>query len=66
MTLIKLPHHLVKTASASAPAPASASVSVADSTELAFSGTDAPSAKLSLNINAFNGNKTNFGGRNNK
>jgi hypothetical protein len=58
MTLIKLPHHPVKTASAS--------VSVADSTELAFSGTDAPSAKLSLNINAFNGNKTNFGGRNNK
>ena len=56
MTLIKLPHHPVKTASAS----------VADSTELAFSGTDAPSAKLSLNINAFNGNKTNFGGRNNK
>ena len=53
MTLIKLPHHPVKTASAS----------VADSTELAFSGTDAPSAKLSLNINAFNGNKTNFGGR---
>jgi hypothetical protein len=60
MTLIKLPHHPVKTATASA------SVSVADSTELAFSGTDAPSAKLSLNINAFNGNKTNFGGKYNK
>lgn len=46
MTLIKLPHHPVKTASA----------------ELDFSGSDAPSAKLTLNISAFNGNKTNFGG----
>jgi hypothetical protein len=50
MTLIKLPDHPVKVASASA-------------TELAFSSGDAPSAKLSLNINAFNGNKTNFGGK---
>ena len=66
MTLIKLPHHPVKTASAPASASASASSSVADSTELTFSGTDAPSAKLTLNINAFNGNKTNFGGKNNK
>ena len=47
MTLIKLPQHPVKTASA----------------ELDFSGDVAPSAKLSLNINALNGNKTNFGGR---
>ena len=60
MTLIKLPHRPVKIASTST------SVSVADSTELAFSNADAPSAKLSLNINAFNGNKTNFGGRCNK
>jgi hypothetical protein len=50
MTLIKLPDHPVKVASASA-------------TELAFSSDGAPSAKLSLNINAFNGNNTNFGGR---
>jgi hypothetical protein len=53
MTLNKLPHHPVKTASASA-------------TELAFSSDSAPSAKLTLNINAFNGNKTNFGGNRNK
>jgi len=50
MTLIKLPHSPVKTASA----------------ELNFSGDVAPSAKLTLNINAFNGNKTNFGGSGNK
>ena len=50
MTLNKLPSHPVKVASASA-------------TELSFSSGDAPSAKFSLNINAFNGNKTNFGGR---
>jgi hypothetical protein len=31
---------------------------------LEFSET--PSSKLSLNINAFNGNKTNFGGKCNK
>jgi hypothetical protein len=55
MTLNKLPHHPVKTASASASA-----------TELAFSSDSAPSAKLTLNINAFNGNKTNFGGNRNK
>lgn len=36
-----------------------------ESAELAFSGDGAPSAKLTLNINAFNGNKTNFGGRRN-
>ncbi len=57
MTLNKLPHHPVKTASASASASA---------TELAFSSDSAPSAKLTLNINAFNGNKTNFGGNRNK
>ena len=51
MTLIKLPQHPVKTASASA--------------ELDFSGSEAPSAKFTLNINAFNGNKTNFGGNRN-
>jgi hypothetical protein len=54
MTLIKLPDHPVKVASASATA-----------TELAFSSDGAPSAKLTLNINAFNGNKTNFGGNRN-
>ncbi len=48
MTLNKLPQHSVK---------------IADATELAFSSGDAPSAKLTLNINAFNGNKTNFGGK---
>ncbi len=37
--------------------------SVPLATELAFSSGDAPSAKLTLNINAFNGNKTNFGGK---
>lgn len=55
MTLIKLPDHPVKVASA--PAPVSA---------LDFSSTaraKSPSAKLSLNINAFNGNKTSFGGK---
>lgn len=55
MTLIKLPDHPVKVASASAPVSA-----------LDFSSTaraESPSAKLSLNINAFNGNNTNFGGR---
>ena len=36
-----------------------------DTAELSFSSDGAPSAKLSLNINAFNGNKTNFGGRRN-
>ena len=55
MTLIKLPDHPVKVASASVPL----------ATELAFSSGDAPSAKLTLNINAFNGNKTNFGGNRN-
>jgi len=51
MTLIKLPHSPVKTASA----------------ELNFSSdATAPDAKFSLNINAFNGNKTNFGGSGNK
>jgi hypothetical protein len=48
MTLIKLPDRPVKVASA----------------ELNFSSdATAPDAKLSLNINAFNGNKTNFGGK---
>jgi hypothetical protein len=37
-----------------------------DTAELNFSSSGAPSAKLTLNINAFNGNKTNFGGRGNK
>jgi len=36
-----------------------------DSAELSFSSSGAPSAKLTLNINAFNGNKTNFGGNRN-
>ena len=56
MTLNKLPRHCVKVASAPATATA---------TELAFSSDSAPSAKLTLNINAFNGNKTNFGGNRN-
>ncbi len=51
-SLIKLPKYPVKTATATA-----------NATELAFSGDVAPSSKLSLNINAFNGNKTNFGGK---
>ena len=50
-SLIKLPQHPVKTATATATA------------ELDFSGRDAPSSKLTLNINAFNGNKTTFGGK---
>ena len=56
MTLIKLPDHPVKVACVYAPAPVSA---------LAFSSrarAESPSAKLSLNINAFNGNTSNFGG----
>ena len=36
-----------------------------DSSKLSFSSDGAPSAKLTLNINAFNGNKTNFGGNRN-
>ena len=36
-----------------------------DTAELSFSSGDAPSAKLTLNINAFNGNRTNFGGNRN-
>ena len=51
MTLNKLPQRSVKIAS------------VPLATELAFSSDGAPSAKLTLNINAFNGNKTNFGGK---
>ena len=34
-----------------------------DTAELSFSSSGAPSAKFSLNINDFNGNRTNFGGR---
>jgi hypothetical protein len=58
MTLNKLPRHCVKVAPATATA-------IATETELAFSSDSAPSAKLTLNINAFNGNKTNFGGNRN-
>ncbi len=36
-----------------------------NSAELSFSSDSAPSAKLTLNINAFNGNRTNFGGNRN-
>ncbi len=54
-SLIKLPSRPVKVASEYA--------SATESTELAFSSGDAPSAKITLNINAFNGNKTNFGGK---
>jgi hypothetical protein len=35
------------------------------STELTFSSGEMPSSKLTLNISAFNGNKTNFGGNRN-
>jgi hypothetical protein len=45
MTLIRLPNPPVKIASS----------------DLNFSSTSSPSAKLTININAFNGNKTNFG-----
>ena len=58
MTLNKIPQHSIKVADAAATAAATAS-----ETELSFSSDGAPSAKLSLNINAFNGNKTNFGGK---
>ncbi len=34
-------------------------------TELTFSSGETPSSKLTLNISAFNGNKTNFGGNRN-
>ena len=54
MTLNKNPQHSIKVADAAASA-----------TELSFSSDGAPSAKLTLNINAFNGNKTNFGGNRN-
>ena len=56
MTLNKIPQHSIKVADAAA---------TASETELSFSSDGAPSAKLSLNINAFNGNKTNFGGNRN-
>jgi hypothetical protein len=56
MTLNKNPQHSIKVADAAASASA---------TELSFSSDGAPSAKLTLNINAFNGNKTNFGGNRN-
>ena len=36
-----------------------------DSSKLSFSSDGSPSSKLTLNINAFNGNKTNFGGNRN-
>lgn len=45
MTLIRLPNPPVKLASS----------------ELEFSCVEAPSSKLTININAFNGNTTNFG-----
>ena len=47
MTLIRLPNPPVKIAS----------------NELHFSSADAPSAKITFNISAFNGNNTNFGRR---
>ena len=57
MTLNKLPPmHSFKTATAS----------VTETTEIAFSSSESPSSKFTLNINAFNGNKTNFGGKCNK
>ena len=56
-SLIKLPKHPVKTATATATA--------SESTELAFSCGEMPSSKFTLNINAFNGNNTNFGGNRN-
>jgi hypothetical protein len=45
MNLIRLPNPPVKIASC----------------EMNFSSTTSPSAKLTININAFNGNTTNFG-----
>lgn len=45
MTLIRLPNPPVKIASS----------------ELDFSCAEAPSSKITINISAFNGNKTNFG-----
>ncbi len=45
MTLIRLPNPPVKIAS----------------DELNFSSAENPSAKITININAFNGNTTNFG-----
>jgi hypothetical protein len=58
-SLIKLPKHPVKTATASE------STESTESTELAFSSGEMPSSKFTLNINAFNGNNTNFGGNRN-
>lgn len=48
------------------PLPSTLSATSVDTAELSFSSSGAPSAKFSLNINAFNGNRTNFGGRCNK
>jgi len=39
----------------------SQAVAIADAADVATFSADAPSAKLTVNINAFNGNKTNFG-----
>lgn len=59
-SLIKLPSRPVKVASATATATDSSCVKIR---ELCFSTAEEPSSKLTLNINAFNGNKTNFGGK---
>lgn len=59
-SLIKLPSRPVKVASATATDSSSSSVKIS---ELSFSSAEEPSSKLTLNINAFNGNKTNFGGK---
>jgi len=59
-SLIKLPSRPVKVASASASVTDSSCVKIH---ELCFSSAEEPSAKFTLNINAFNGNKTNFGGK---
>ena len=58
MTLIKLPDHPVKVACVYTPAPAPVSALDFSSSHRA----ESPSAKFSLNINAFNGNTSNFGG----
>lgn len=60
MTLIKLPNHPVKVACVYTPAPAPVSA-----LDFSSSASVEPSAKFSLNINAFNGNTSNFGGKGN-
>lgn len=53
--------HPIKALRAHAPAGLKFSSSGSHAPALATLNADAPSAKLNINISAFNGNKTNFG-----